>query len=318
MTNVTTRTLQVRLLILVVLAFLPALGFFWYVNGELRQLQMEAKEQELVQRAQAIATKYGSLLDQSRNYLATLAEFPEVRAGRNPICGEYLHRAIQHMEAFTSLSLIGMDGYLACGAVTLESDLYLGDRAYFLRASSRNAFAVGEFTLGRLSGLPVVGIAYPISDDGVLHSILATSVDLNLLASGASTTPLPEGYTFTVLNRDKRVMVRLPRTGDFTLADSVGSMAGAGFPDIPRSGDPVVVEGTDLDGMERLFAVAALGRTGGDPQGYLAFGRTRVTLMEEVDAIVDLELRYLAGGALILLILAWALGHFWVARCPEP
>jgi hypothetical protein len=318
MADVTTRTLQVRLLILVVTAFLPSLGFFWYVNGELRNLQMEAKEQELVWRTHEIATEYEALLEQGRDYLATLAEFPEVRSGRSPTCGEYLQRSMQHMEAYTTISLIGMDGYLACGAVTPEVDLYLGDRAYFQRASSLNAFAIGEFALGRMSGLPVVGIAHPISDGSGIQGILAGSLNLNLLAERVSATPLPEGYTFTVLNLDKRVMVRLPRTGNFTLADSVGSVAEALFPAPPPRGDPVVVEGTDMDGMERLFAVAALGGPGGDPQGYLAFGRTRATLMEEVDAIVDFELRFLAGGALILLVLAWALGHFWVARYPEP
>jgi len=318
MADITTRTLQVRLLILVVLAFLPALGFFWYANGELRALQMEAKEQELVQRAHDLATEYGTLLEQSRDYLATLAEFPEVRDGRNPTCSEYLQRALRHMEAYTTISLIGMDGYLACGAVTPESELYLGDRAYFLRASSRNAFAVGDFALGRMSGLPVVGVAHPISEGTEIQGILAASLDLDLLAERVSARHLPEGYTFTVLNQKKQVMVRLPRTGDFTLADSVGSMAGVDFPAPPPRGAPTIVAGLDMDGMERLFAVAALGGGVGEPQGYLAFGRTRAILMEEVDAVVDFELRYMAGGAFVLLILAWALGHFWVARCPEP
>jgi hypothetical protein len=62
--------------------------------------------------------------------------------------------------------------------------------------------------------------------------------------------------------------------------------------------------------------VKTLQSPGGDIQGYLAFGRTEATLMGEVDAIVSFELRYLAIGGLVLLILAWALGHFWLARCP--
>ena len=83
MANVSTRTLQLRLLILVFLAFVPALGFFWYANRELRTLQLEAKEQALSQRAQDIATEYRLLLDESSRYLSTLAEFPQVRSGRS-------------------------------------------------------------------------------------------------------------------------------------------------------------------------------------------------------------------------------------------
>jgi hypothetical protein len=51
-------------------------------------------------------------------------------------------------------------------------------------------------------------------------------------------------------------------------------------------------------------------------EGYLDFGRTKVTLMQEVDEIVNLQLRFLAVGGMVLLALAWALGHFWLARCP--
>ena len=71
-----------------------------------------------------------------------------------------------------------------------------------------------------------------------------------------------------------------------------------------------------MDGIERLFAVAPLASPTGDVAGFLAFGRTRVTLMEEVDEIVSLQLRFLAVGGIVLLALAWALGHFWLARCP--
>ena len=314
MANVSTRTLQVRLLILVLLAFIPAIGFFWYTNGELRDLQMRAAEHGLVDRAQVLATEYRALLDQSEEYLATLAEFPEVSSNAPGTCNTYLHRSFRHMKAYTTITLIGMDGYLACGAMTPESDLYLGDRSYFVRSISREAFSVGEFTLGRISGLPVVGVGLPVFEEGQITGVLAASLDLNLLARKVMANGLPEDHTFTVLDREGRVMIRLPTTGTFTQADSVGSMAGPDFPAMPEARAAGIVEGVDLDGMERLFAVVPLRASVGDAQGYLAFGRTRAVLMDEVDAVVKSELRLLAAGALALLALAWILGHFWVAR----
>jgi len=317
MADVSTRTLQVRLLILVLLAFIPALGFFWYTSGKLREIRTETAEQELVQMAQVLAIEYRSLLDQSQEYLTTLAEFPEIRSGSAATCNTYLARSHRHIQAYTTITLIGMDGYFSCGAMAPESELYLGDRAYFVRATSRESFSVGEFALGRISGLPVVGVATPISQDGRITGVLAASLDLNHLARRVSATGLPADHTFTVLDRAGRVMVRLPTTGTFTLADSVGSMAGLDFPIMPEERTPLVVEGTDLDGMERLFAVTALRGSVGEPQGYLVIGRTKAILMEEVDTVVQAELRLLAAGALTLLALAWILGHFWVARAPR-
>jgi hypothetical protein len=111
-------------------------------------------------------------------------------------------------------------------------------------------------------------------------------------------------------------MVRRPQSGDFTLADSVGAIAGAEFPDPPEQPGARLAVGVDLDGIERLFAVAPLRSPNGGIEGYVAIGRTRATLMQEVDDIVSLQLRFLAVGGIVLLALAWALGHFWLTRVP--
>jgi hypothetical protein len=318
MAEVTSRNLQARLLILVFLAFIPAIGFFWYANRELRSLQMEAKEQELAQRAEVAAAEYRSIMSQSEAFLAALAEFPEVRDVRFPTCTDYLGRVLRHTAQFTTISVIGMDGYMACGGLTPENLLYLGDRAYFVRTTTRKLFSVGEFSLGRITGKPVVGVAHPLLDGEEVTGVFAASIDLNVLAHSHGEGTLPEGYTFTVLDRNRRVLVRRPVTGDFTLADSVGAVAEESFPSLPESSRPVLEAGIDLDGMERLFAVAALRGPAGAIEGYVTIGRTRLTLMEEVDDLVGVQLRILAVMGLVLLVLAWVLGHLWLVRGPPP
>jgi hypothetical protein len=314
--DISSRSLQVRLLILVFLAFIPALWIFWYANRELRNLHLEAERGELVQRAEEVATDYQRLIAEGEAILGVLAEFDEIRSTRFPSCTEHLARALTHTNQFTTFSVIGLDGYLSCGSLTPESALYLGDRAYFFRAMSRQIFSVGEFTLGRITGKPVLGLAQPLGGEGSPSAIVAASLDLGVLATRSRGGILPEGHTFSILDPNRRVLVRLPQTGDFSLADSVGAIADASFPGPPESGSPEVVVGTDFDGIERLFAVVALGSATGGTEGYLALGRTRITLMQEVDDIVSLQLRFLAVGGVVLLALAWALGHFWLARCP--
>jgi hypothetical protein len=316
MADVTPRNLQVRLLVLVFIAFIPALGLFWYANRGLRELQMEAKRADLSMRAQEIATDYHRLIDEGEAFLGALSEFEEVRTARPTECNERLASVLSHLEHFTTISVIGPDGYMACGSLTPESALYLGDRAYYVRATSTNRFSVGEFALGRITGLPVVGLAHPLFDGTSVWGVLAGSMNLNNLADHLRGGTLPEGFTLSILDRTGRVLVRLPRDGDFTLADSVGAMAGPDFPAAPEDGASDLVLGQDLDGIERLFAVAPLQGPRGGMEGYVALGRTQATLMAEVDRMVSMELRFLAMGGVVLLALAWALGHFWLARCP--
>lgn len=316
MTDVSSKNLQTRLLILVFLAFIPALGIFWYANRALTDLQLEAKEQDLIQRAGVVATDYRRLIDKGRAILVSLSEFDQIRSTPFVGCTDHLSRVLENLPEFTTISVIGMDGYLACGGFHPEIPLYLGDRAYFVRATSRSLFSVGEFALGRITGRPVVGLAHPLWEGDGSGPVLAASMDLGTLANSFREGDLPNGFTFTILDRNRRVLVRRPQIGDFTLADSVGSIADASFPGLPEGTTPVMVTGTDLDGVERLFAVAALNSPAGSTDGFLAVGRTRRTLMQEVDEIVSLQLRFLALGGIVLLAFAWGLGHFWLARCP--
>lgn len=316
MADVSSRILQVRLLILVFLAFIPALGLFWYTNRALRDLQLDAKRGDLVMRAQEVATDYQRLVHGGEAFLGALSEFEEVRTARPGECNRRLAAVLQHADQFTTISVIGPDGYLACGSLSPETPLYLGDRAYYIRASSNHVFSVGDFALGRITGQPVVGLAHPLVDGTSPSGVLAGSIDLNHLADRMRGGNLPEGFTLSVLDRTGRVMVRLPRDGDFTLADSVGALAGESFPGLPDGNSPSLVAATDLDGIERLFAVAALRSPSGSMEGYLAVGRTYMTMMEEVDQVVRTQLRFLALGGIVLLVMAWALGHFWLARCP--
>jgi hypothetical protein len=163
-----------------------------------------------------------------------------------------------------------------------------------------------------------VGVAHPIVEGGQVRAVLAASLDLDALGRRPAERALPVGHTFTVLDRNRRVLVRLPRGGGFTVADSVGAIANEGFPGPPEKSGAVVVPGTDLDGMERLFAVAQLTGPAWGVEGYVAIGRNRMNLLEEVNEVVGRQLRFLALGGAVLLVLAWVLGHFWLARRPAP
>jgi hypothetical protein len=311
---VTSKNLQVRLFILVILAFIPALGFYWYANRELRDFQTIAKEEELLQRVRAVSSEYRHLTEDTRAFLGTLSEIPAIREGSFPECGELLEDILPHIPRFTTISVIGVDGYMTCGSLAPDEDLYLGDRAYFVRANAVRDFVVGEFALGRITGKAVLGMALPVVDEGEVQRVLAASLELETLAVEWGRTPLPEGHTFTILDSTGRIMARRPRTGDFTLADTVGARTGEGFPGMPEGREAGLVTGTDIDGVERVFAVAPLQGVAGNAQGYAVAGRPRATFLQEAEHVSEMQLRYMALGGLLLLILAWVLGHFWLVK----
>ena len=106
MTEVSSRNLQVRLLILVFLAFIPALGVFWFANRELRALQLEAKEQELLRRTREVATEYDRLVKEGEAILGALSEFDEVGSVQSQACTQRLGDVLRHTEQFTTISVM--------------------------------------------------------------------------------------------------------------------------------------------------------------------------------------------------------------------
>ena len=56
---------QVRLFVLVILAFLPAVGLYLYANGILRERELRQSQQELIQFAHVAAVEYQRLIDES-------------------------------------------------------------------------------------------------------------------------------------------------------------------------------------------------------------------------------------------------------------
>jgi len=321
-----TRT-HIRLLVLVVLAFLPAIGLYGIANQTLRERERDRQEEQLRQLARLSTAEYRRMVGESRQLLAALAEFPEIREARQPECQARLESVLRHTPQYTTLSVIGRDGYMACGSLTAEGPLYLGDRAYYLLATTQGRFSVGEYALGRITGKPTVGVAQPMgapqdmaesgggSDGDDLENVLAASLDLTGLGRFGVQYELPSATTLTVLDRAGNVLVRRPaRTAG---GDTVGAQVGPDFPPLRAGpGDALLMAtGTDLDGVRRLFAVAPLSTLGDrTPEGFVVVGTTDEQILAAVEGVARRELRLLAVAGVLLLVLTWAFGHYGLVR----
>ena len=304
-----------RVLLLVLIAFLPALGLYWYANREIRELQLSSQEQELLRATRETSVEYSRLLEESRVLLATLAQFPQIRDAQQPSCNQILGRVFDQSNNLNGIWAIGLDGYVLCGSVEPEGLLYLGDRAYYIRVMNENRHVIGNYQIGRVTGRPGVGSAIPIpSDDGTPGGVLIASIDLRALGEGAREVELPSSATFTVLDRDGRVLVRYPTRQLASGGDTIGSTRGEGFPLQPDDLESSIVRGADLDGSESIFAIAPLRGEGDTPEGYLAIGRPVAELTEDVDRIVSNALGFLAIAGLAVLTAAWIFGHYTIVK----
>lgn len=258
--------LRVRVIALVLLAILPALGLVLYTAFEQRKSAMR----EALQAAQRVVTFAASLQKQhveaSRQLLATLAELKETLP-ENAQEGERLFRELLQVHPiYANIGAIGPDGYLYASAVPPHTaPLYLGDRSYFQAARDTQKFAVGEFQIGRITDKPTMNLAYPIRSrpEGTFRGVVFVALDLNWLNQLAARAELPDGSTLTVLDRKGIVLVRyaMNATERDWVGHSLSNRPGVGR--FLQGGFEVIGVAPGLDGVRRLYTSTPLSRTGG-------------------------------------------------------
>ena len=309
-----------RLSIVFSLAVLPLLGMYLYADRSLRSVHRSYQDAELLHQVDRIGLMYDRILSQTEMLLGTLSEMEEIRNPRQPECHDLLADMMSHVTYYTAIQLIGVDGFVSCGSLAIDGELFVGDRYYHRAALANRRFTVGNFVVGRLTGKPVVGLAYPLgaSETSDPTGVLAAYLDLDELANRAYELGMPRAATFTVVNRDGVVMARVParQTG----ADTAGAVVPASFP--APTGDasaPYLTEGIDLDGVERRFAVRPLRAVGSRSYGHVYFGVDDQVFAESAALAPIGRLRWLTFLGLLLVAGAWLVtGRESRARAAPP
>jgi len=307
---------QTRLFILVFLAFLPTVALYAYANRSLTAAELRSGESELLHLADQAGREYRRVLTRTESLLGA---FSETEGFRQPStqCNQALASIMQHMEIYTAMQLIEPDGFVSCGSLTLGESLFVGDRYYHQAAMANNRFVVGNFVIGRLTGKPIVGLAYPVTLDNPaeITGVLAAYFDLDELANTVYRMDVPTGTTLTVLDRAGKVIIRVPEGRSAEGADTVGATVGASFP-LP-SGEvqgPYLLTGTDLDDVDRTFAVQPLEAAGQRASGHLMIALSEDAMLAETDLVEARQLQLLAVAGVIMFVLAWLFGHYTLLR----
>lgn len=308
--------LRVRLLALVLLAILPALGLVLYTAIDQRHSAIKeatASAQRIVRLAAAAQKQY---IETSRQLLTTLAQLREVRPDRAAEA-EALFRTLLPVHAiYANIGAIDPDGYVFASAVPVTNRVYLGDRSYFKIARDTQKFAIGEFQLGRITGKPTLNMAHPIRGkfSGQFHGVVYLALDLNWLNQLAAKAELPDGSTLTVIDRDANILVRysIPESDRNWVGESLKS--NPGVMKFLKSGGETVMVGTGLDGVKRLYTSTPLNRTQGIADAYVFVGIPVKVAYAFANHTLAQNLIILGIVSVLALAAAWIAGDVFVLR----
>ncbi len=303
--------LRTRLVLLVLLAVVPALGLVLYTSLESSRHNRAADQNQVLAFARTSSAQQDDLVEGGRQLLTAIAQLPEVRSADPATCGAFLAGLLSQYSSYTSFATLNPAGDVVCSSAPLSRPTNMADRAYFPRVLSSHAFTVGEYTLGRLTGKPVLTLAYPIlraTPDGTeVQAIVVAGLDLAWLNQTVARTRLPAGGSLLVIDRGGTVLAQQPDSDLW-----VGRSAPAAVIAAINARGEGTVAAAGVDGVTRLYGFTGFGPL--DSGVHVAVGEPEIAVFSTSNATLKLNVALFLGAGLLALVAAWLGGHLFVVR----
>ena len=304
-------SIRKSLIVLVLLAMLPALAILLYTGRELRGRVVHDAETYALRQVQAMAAHHERVVDNARLLLMTLAKSSEVRSLDAAACQTLLADILARNAAYVSLSLADVNGRVLVAAPAV-SVARIGEANFFRRAMHAGAFTVGEYTLLKTERRVVVQFGQPVLDAGNQPiGLLIADFDLNYFGRIFYDTHLPEHSVFTLTDANGMRLTRFPETEKYTwvadLPQMVARMSG-------RDEEGVFLE-TGVDGVSRLYSFKRLHFQGASfPYLMIRLGIPVDQALSEARFVIIRNVTLLVLATILALVTAWFVAEFTMLR----
>ncbi len=257
MKNLSTRS---KLIFLVVASALPALALTLYSTFEERDAAKANARADLVRLTRLATREQEQIIEGVRQTMVASSQVLKALQSDRAGCNRYFASLLaQNRGRYHSMGLFDAEGYLFCNAVPFKERVYSGDREYFQLAKTTGEFAIGNYQIGRVTGLQAVNFGYPVKNaEGRVTGVAFIGFDLDSFNKVAAGTPLPREGIITMVDRNGTVIARHPDSGTARIGQKLQN------PNVLKplfSRKSGVFEATRLiDGIDRLYvhdAVAA-------------------------------------------------------------
>ncbi|HTG43702.1 MAG TPA: ATP-binding protein [Verrucomicrobiae bacterium] len=204
-------SLQTRLILLVLMAILPALGLiFFNALKQRKQAQLEAQRAAL-RVVRMAASQQEHLIEGARQLLATLAQLHEVQTREPVACERIFSNLIALDQVYANIGACNPDGTVFASAMPISTNVSAADRTYFQLATNTGRFAIGEYQVGRITRKATLNFGYPVfAPNTQLQAVVFAALDLNWLRGIVTNVHLPPNSSLTVIDRNRITLVRFP------------------------------------------------------------------------------------------------------------
>lgn len=205
------RSFRARLILLIVLAVIPASMLILYTAAQQRQRFITDAYKDARTVTRLSAANYTQLILNAHQLLVALAQTPVVRDDDPSACMPILAAIAGQYPAYAGMVVIEADGDWWCGSTVPEQPTNYADRSWYQQVVQTKAFTVGDYTFGRTTQVPILPMAYPVLDDeDHLQRIVSVALSLAWFDQIASELDLPANSAFMVIDPTGTILSRYP------------------------------------------------------------------------------------------------------------
>lgn len=303
-------SVRTRLLLLILLAILPALGLALYAGMQHHRMAADRAQQEALRLARIASNDHEQLIRRARQLLRVLSMLPSVRAHDAHACYAFFADLLKQYPQYANFGVVRANGDVTCSGLPLSGPTNLADRSYIRRAIETRDFAVGDYQIGRITGTATVNFGYPLLDSaGGVQAVIFAALDLARLSQLVAAR-LPKDARLVVIDRNGIILVRHPDperlVGQSVSRSPIGTA-------VLAQGEGTI-EAPGLTGVLRLYGFAAVRNTRHEPDLHVWVGIPSSTAYAEADRLLAGNLMTLGLVGVLALAAAWVYADRFILR----
>jgi len=307
------KSLRVRLLLLVLVAVLPAWGVIAYTASAQRRIAIADIQKNVLQLAEFNAREEEQVLQGTRQILIALAKFVQKADKSSSECSAFCADLLTQFRRYANIGAIKPNGDVFCSAVISRKPTNAADQSWFRQAVESGDFVIGDYHVGRISGKPVLVLSYPFPfGEGQPAGVVFAALDLQWLNRYIFEieAQLPEGFTIIQIDENAVVLARQPDPGQWLGQSMIENPT---FREI-LSEKKGVIEARGEDDMAYIYAFAPLHSSLRKRPVYMILGMPRQLAFADSNRVLHRNITLLAIVALAAMLAAWYGGDFFVMR----
>jgi hypothetical protein len=189
-------SIRTQLLLIVLIAALPAAGIIIYSGFEQRANAVEDALAETQRLAAIIASEQHTRVDSAEQLLRILAQLPDIKKHRPSRVEPLLVDLLKLHTQYSNIFIADRNGSVWASALP-GKNITISDRRYFKNALATGQLSSGEYMVSRFTNKFVLALSYPYRDEkGAIAGVIVLGFDLDYYKHliGASDMQGRRGY----------------------------------------------------------------------------------------------------------------------------